>query len=304
MGKIDSTGTYIGEILESAVSATRTGLPQWVVRYKVVQKYVESKEELAHFKLEEPAYVDYSTFDYEDVAYFILFGKEGQELANYEQAQRAVGWDGAAFDTLVNAVGKSILVRIEESEYQGKVSLKASWVDSPDAPPTRSLKTLDANELKTLNTKFLSGKKPVVKPAKPVVAAKVSPAPVTGAASTAATAPSTGSSPAPATPSTASKGPKATGSKATKPAPAAATPPTAATPPSVPSTASELPAEVDQLAAWEYVTTHKGGNTDDAVQDAWIAAAGEVAAGRSEDDFTNADWAAIRDRVIAALKLV
>lgn len=285
MSKIDSTGVYLGDITESVVNTTQNGFPQWVIKYKVAQKYVETKEELAHFSLPEPAYVDYSSFDYDDIAYLVLFNGDGA-LKNYEQAQAATGWDGIAFETLADAVGKRILVRVEENEYNGKKSLRANWVDAADASPNRTLKALDAADLKSLTAKFIT-KKPVVKAAKPGKPAATKPptAPASTPAPVAAVAaaPSAGTTPtAPATkaPPTASKAPKA--------------PPVVEPNPTPPG----LPKECTMEEAWTYVCEHKGSNTDDVIQDAWIAAGQEVADGRKDEDMTPTDWAKVRNNVI------
>jgi hypothetical protein len=299
MMKIDSIGVYLVDVVDGVVNTSTKGFPQLAITFNVAQKYVQTPEEMAHFGIEEPAYVDYSSFQFQDSAFFTLFGKDG-ELLNYAQVQAAFGWDGVAFEDLPELTkGKRVLVRIEENEYNGKVSLRANWIDAADASPNRTLKALDTTALKALSAKFLT-KKPPVKPAKPQgpTAVKANPTTVPTpkpAKPTTATTPPTGnpvSAPAPAKPATV--------------APAKA-PTLPLQPPQVTQEAdipADLPKETTQGKAWEYVCEHKGSNTDDVIQDAWIAAGQEVADGRNDKDLTPTDWAKVRDIVIRDCKLV
>lgn len=290
--KIDSAGTYIAEITEHSLGQTQKGFPQFVARFKAVQKYVGDTAGLEHFKLTEASYVDWSSFDEEIMGYLVLFNAD-KALMNYEQLQIATGWDGTEFDSLNNAslVGKKVLIRVEEDTYEGKTSLKVQWIDAPDAAPERTLKALDPAAVTALASKFLVGK------AKPVAAASAAAKPAATkpgkpAAAPSASATSTVSSaPAPATtPPTAPKPPKAAKKE---PAPAAEEQPAKPT----------LSVETSQADAWGAVISRKGNVDDTAIQDAWIAACQLVGGDRDEDDFTLKDWAGVRDQVIAALKL-
>lgn len=290
--QIDSIGAFTGEILESVVGKSSGGFPQWVVRLKVEKKYVEEKSELEHFGLSEPAWVDYSSFDYETVAFLVLFNATGA-LLNYEQVQLATGWDGADFGTLADAVGKKILFRTESNTYNDKTTIRVSWVDAEGANPVRSLKAVDATEIKSLNAQFITKK------------AKVTPA---------AAAP-TGK---PAAPKAAKTTPKAPAAKPIAPAPVTQTVPSVAAPTAAPAVAKPpkvvppppaavveedtatagLPAETDKLGAWGYVMEHKGENDDSVITDSFCSAMSEVADNRAEKDLTEKDWAKIRDTVI------
>lgn len=298
--QIDTVGTYIGEVAESAISTTKNGFPQWTPRLKATKKYIETPDELAHYKLTEPGYIDYSSFDEDIVAFLLLFytDKTGETVPalNYEQAQLAVGWDGNSFETLNDSVGKSVLFRVEEHAYEGKTGLRVNWIDAENASPTKTLKALDAGAIKDLNAKFLAGRKPT---AKPVVAAKPvskpgKPAAGTATTNTTTTAPAavpavSVTTPAPSAP-TAPKPPKA--AKKVAPAPAAE---------------AALPTEIDQLSGWNYVNEHKGANDDKTVEDAWLAACQEVGTANGgiddQEKFTTAMWASVRDVVIKDLAL-
>lgn len=298
MNKIDSIGTYVGEILESAVSLTTKGFPQWVARLKAEKKWVGDTEGMKHFKLEEPAYVDWTSFDEEIVAYMVLFNSTSEQgftpetaLLNYEQLQIATGWDGTEFETLANGslVGKKILFRVEENTYQDKTRLQVNWIDDADAPAERQLKSLDLNDVKALGSKLIGITKKAA-PAKPATAAKVpTAAPTKPGKPAAPTAPAL--APTAAAPTAA---PKAPPKKAKK---------TEAAPPPPAEEKTGLPTEATQEEAWGYVCSVKGDNEDSVVEEAWIAACGEVANGRDEDTFTKTDWAKIRDIVIRDLSL-
>jgi hypothetical protein len=299
--KVDSIGTYIFEVKESGLTTTKNGFPQWVARLKATKKYVETPEDMKHFSLDTPGYVDWSSFDEETVAFLVLFKSKDEfskdtALLNYEQLQLATGWDGTEFDSLINGtmIGKSLLGRIEHNSYTnpetGKVSegLRVSWIDAETASPERQLKTLDAAEVKGLAAKLKITKtvKPAAAPAKPATAKPAATKPTPAA--TPAPAPAPAAPAAPATPAA----PKPPSSKKKAVAP---TPPPAE---EQPEDTTTLPGEVSQSEAWEYVNAHKGGNSDTVIEEAWIAACSEVLLDRDEDSATRQDWAKVRDTII------
>jgi|GEM_PF-1801199 len=326
--KIDTMGNYRGEILESGLGVTqKSGFPQWVARLKALEKWVDSKSEMEHFKLSEPAWVDWSSFEEEILCYMVLF-KSAEEftketsLLNYEQLQAATGWDGTEFDSLMTFAGKKISFRVEDHEYEGKTSMQVSWIDTWDADPVRKLRTLDTAEVAALSKRLKITKAPAAaaakaapaKPGKPATSAAEPPATTAPAAdapsgSTASAAPSK----SPASPSPESKKPSATSSpdssSPSTPASKSKSPPKKQTPPPPPpakeesADTSELPRETTQIDAWNFICEHKGDNEDGAVSDAWLAACGEIGGNRDEKDFTGADWAKVRDVVIKDLAL-
>lgn len=313
MSQIDSVGTYTGEIVEAGVTVTKkSNYPQLVLRLKADRKFIDTPADMKHFGIEAPAYVDWSSFLEDTVAYLVLFkdtenfSKE-TALLNYEQVQIATGWDGQSFETLADGslIGKKILFRVEENTYEDNTRLQVSWIDTYESSPQRQLKSLDAAAIKAL-PKINIGKaaKPVA-PAKPVAAkpagaTKPSPTSAAGVAkpttpAPAATAPVAAApvtTPAPAAVATATP-PK------TPKAPKAKTPPPPAAEKS--QAAAGAPAECTQVEGWEYVCAHKGDNDDTTVQDAWIAACAEVFEGRDDETGTPAEWAKIRDIVLKDL---
>lgn len=282
--RIDSTGTYLGTIVEHSLGETKNGFPQFIVRVKADEKYVADTDGLAHFKLTEPQYVDWSSFDEEQLGYLVLFKSKDQlddstKLLNYEQLQLATGWEGTSFDDLNNGkfVGKKILFRVEENEYQGKVSLQMNWIDSVDAAPERSLKSLDVNKVKGLNALL---KTTVKKSPAPVAAKPAKPGKPAVSPTTAAPAPSTPT--AAAAPKTAPKAPKA---------------------PKAPPASAPATPELTKTEAWDaLLASPAAGEVEDSeIETAWLTASTEVLADRTEDKATSADWAAIRDSAIAKL---
>lgn len=321
MKQIDGVGTFIATIIESAVSLTKNGYPQSVLRLVAAKKFISDKPNMEHFGLTEPAWVDWDAeWGAEIVGYFVLFksadtftteGPEKTALLNYEQLILATGWDGTSFEALGDGTlnGKEVLIRVEENTYQDKTSLQVSWIDTKDASPERSLKSLDSDALKTLSSK-LKISRPAVKP----VAATPKPAAVPAAPKSPATSPApAGGAKTPATtPTAAPTSPsKTAATPAAKTAPAAPKPAAKATPaPTPPPPVVEetvipgLPTETDQGGAWEFVNSVKGGTTDQDMTDTWIAACQEVSGGtRPDSTFTPEEWAKVRDIVIRDLDL-
>jgi hypothetical protein len=311
--KIDSVGVFIGEIVESGVSTTqKSGYPQWVARLKAVKKYIDIAEEITHFGLEGPGYVDWSSFNEDIVCYLVLFNNE-KALLNYEQVQLATGWDGAEFEGLSDPklIGKQILFRTGENTYNDKTDIQVDWVDAADAPPQRQLKTLAPDDLKALSNKFLGAIKKVAAPAKPAAPTKpgkqivalqkagliASPTSAAGVAKVTtpaavttapvAAAPVTTPAPVAAAPASPPKAPKAKAAKTSPPVAEKA-----------PAAVVSAPAETNQMDAWAYVIANKGENDDGVVEEAWIDACKEVGGEREEETFTGNEWAKIRDIVL------
>lgn len=280
-------GTFRGLITQHAVSETSNGNPQFVAVLSATEYYAETPEELEHFGLSEPGWVNWADFNEEITGYFVLFNAKGP-LMNYEQLQKAVGWDGSSFEGLANGDYSTtvVLFRVEDDEYNGKMSAKVQWIDAHDASPTRQLRTFDAAALKGLDSKFagmLNGKKNAAParvattPAKPALPAKPSAKDGTG-------------TPKPSVPA----------------APKKAPPPPAPAKPEV----SEIEQQMDEAVngctkedAWASVYDKCGDAGDDAIGSAWFEVATEKAEeiGKDESEFSNADWGIIRDKTIARL---
>jgi hypothetical protein len=279
MGQLDRPGTYRGSIQESSFGTTKNDYPQWVTRLLALEKYVEDKVEMEQFKITEPGWVPY---DYGDsiVGYIVLAGEKGLTVS-YEQIQKATGWDGSDFQDLAGnspVLGKPILFKVENNEYNGKTSLKVSWIDKADADPNPKLREADPATIKAQTAKWLAGRaKPAVTKAAtvakpPVVAANPTPAAVSNPVAPAAEPPAT----APVV---------------------AATPPAASSAPAAPKAPKAPKAKVydTKEKAWAYVNSAevKGQNDDGVITDAWLAVIGEISetnGGIGEEEFTANHW--------------
>lgn len=275
MGQIDRAGTFIGSVTESTLGQSSGSFPQWVARLLADKKYVNDPDEMKHFGITEPGYVDWN-FDESIIAYMVLFTDKGP-LKNYDQLMLATGWTGEDFQDLTNLVGKRLLFRVEENTFKDKTTLQVNWIDTEDAPPERTLKSVDAGKVAELNKQFLAGRAKPVAPPKPVSAA----APAGNPAST--------------TPPAAPKTPPAKEKKSKTPPPAAVTS----------NPAPGLPESTTKEAAWEFLHEPQviGQNDLAVITDAWIAACSEVGESVDEKDFTGEMWAKIRNTVLKDLDI-
>lgn len=286
LAKIDTVGTFRWEVIGTGFGVTKAsenstgGKPQALLDLKALEKWVDDPDGLKHFGLTEPGWVDWSSFNEGTLAYLLLFNSADEfspntAMKNYEQLTLALGWDGQEFEAFATGKfdGKKIQARTATNSYKGKDSIQIAWVDKYDANPERSLKSIDTSEIKALTARIRMGKAPVVAASAPTKPAS-SPAKADVPAATAKPMP-----------------PKS--SAATSAPPAAAT--------TKPTSAPTFPSEATQTQAWDQLMTVKGDKSDDACADLWLAACTSVANGRSEDAFTPADWASVRDGAIARL---
>jgi hypothetical protein len=285
---IDSPGTYRGTVLESKFDYSTNGCPQATLKLSAAQRYTDEPEWMAKFQITEPAYVDWSSYEETIVGFFAMF-KAGVEvyndetkLKNYDQLKIALGWDGLSFEPLNEGafVGKEVMYRVESKEYNGKQRIQVSWIDAPDAPPTRNLAPSDPAMVKAATAK-LQFAKPVVKPAaaKPVMAAKKATNPTQAATVVPAAKPTAHA----AVPNT-SKTPTSP-SKATVPA---RTPPVTATPQYEPCS---------QVVAWTEISDPDGNKNADTtlVETVWNETINAVAGESTPNEqITDAQWGEIR----------
>lgn len=303
--EIDREGAWRGHFVESGVGTTKNGFPQFVGRLVADQRFVDSADEMKTFNLTEPGWVDWSGYEQDILAKLVLFGKdkttgEPKEIFHTESLRNAFGWDGASFASLAttNWSDKPVTFWTNWNEYEGKTSLQVSGIDVGDASPNRSMRTLDADGLKDLDSRFgslLKASKPIVvsAPAKGAVAGKpvVAPKPPTKPVVPAAASPT----PTVAAPVSPTQPPKNAPSKA---------PPKTA-PPKTP--AADLlgdgePTGMTYGAAWEYVLANKGDATDDACAEKWIDASNAVAPGKDESTMTETECKAVAEKAVALLK--
>lgn len=217
---------------------------------------------------EPGAWEDWSDYGQSMIAYLVLYNAE-KKLVNCEQVMKAFGWDGQSFADLQNGDYSNLVVQfqVEENTYNGKTSLQISWIDEHDADPVRTLSPMDVNSLTQLESQFSH-----------------------------LMTPKTQAAPA--------KAPKKPKPKAKAKVKAPVSPPPAA-PVTPVEDSEERPTTCSQDDAWEWLLKNKPKEKpDNLLVDAWLKGCEFKADGRSESEFTDEDWAAIRDLVAETLEII
>ena len=260
-------GTFQGPVLEHGMGETAKGYPQWIARIAAHRMFVpeEERENFAQegYEIDGEGWIDCSDWDWQITGYFVLFNNE-KALMNYDQVMVATDWDGSDFTDLA---GKDlndhpVQFRTQIEEYNGKESMRVTWIDVVGASITRELSFIDDNAAKALNNKYrdLMKKKTVAAPAS-VSKSKATPK-------------------AKAAPKAAPKATPKAAPKAKKKEP-------------------EAPAGMTKEQAWELLLD-KSGLDDDALTDAFLEACETVGPDKEESDFTNEDWGQVAEIVLAA----
>ncbi len=146
MGLVSNAGTYRGVATDSGVALSSGGFPQFVANISALEIY----------DFDEQEWVDWSEQDEEITAYLVLFGGNGKPTLTAKQLQKALGWSGQSFQELNDANYEAVpfQFRVEENEYNNKVTLQVSWIDAYDAVPGRQVQKLDAADIKKLDKRF------------------------------------------------------------------------------------------------------------------------------------------------------
>lgn len=153
MSTVSREGWFKAKITDHGVGQTRSELPQWVGDFSLLEHY------------DGEDYIDWSEYGEAITGYMVLIGHSGKELLNCDQVKKTFDWDGTSFAELdgMDLEGKVVLIKVEENEYEGKVSMQVNWIDKEDATPGGSgIKKLDKSALKDLDAKF--GRKAKPKP--------------------------------------------------------------------------------------------------------------------------------------------
>lgn len=160
---IDKTGYFKAEVLDSGVGVTQTSeLPQFVVEVAAKEYYNGTTSE----------FEDCSEDEQTLTGYLVLVSKAGKDTLNADQMRKVTGWDGKSFAELdsMDLAGSMVLIRVDENEYEGKISMQVGWIDTPDATPGYQIKKLDKKALKSLDAKYK--RKGKATPVKTAAAAK------------------------------------------------------------------------------------------------------------------------------------
>lgn len=209
-------------------------------------------------------WVDWSDYGQTMRAYLVLFNAE-KALLNYEQVMKAFNWDGTDFAALQTEDFDGLMIQFEVQMNEYKGTSRLQ---------VNWVDTYDANPVSTLAPMDPNKIKQITAQfGKFMVKGKKA-------------------APAKAGKPKAIK-PKAQAKKSTAPpAPAAKAP------------AGGLPTEVDKGGAWEFLFAKKGDIEDDTLAEAWVAGCEAIGGEADEDEFTDEQWAQVRDHVMDKLEIV
>ncbi len=272
MSLIDREATFRGNVVDHAVSLSKNDFPQLVASLRATEIY----------DTDESKWVDFSDYEENEImAYLVLFGGNNEETLNCQQVKKAVGWDGLSFAGLENMDLSEVKVqfRVEERTYQEKTNLQVTWFDAYDAEPGRTVRKLDANELKTLDAKY----KQMLKN----TGAKQAPA-------KAGTVKAKGNKPASPKGPVKKKAAKQIATEAANPS-VPATPPTT---PETPATPGVPEGHITQQEAWDNVLDLRKDVTDEQLSKIWLDAVYEFGAGADQKNMTEAQWFKVQEKVL------
>lgn len=166
MPLIDLTGTFKGKPVDTGVSLTTNGFPQFVVSLLANEYWDETEQE----------WFDYSEQEKREItAYLVLFDSEGKPTLSAEQIQKVFGWSGESFVELNNTdyTDVELQFRVGTHVYKGEDRISVDWIDTADAQPGRSVRKASEQEVKDLDKVYahglrkLSGGKTVTPASKP-----------------------------------------------------------------------------------------------------------------------------------------
>jgi hypothetical protein len=295
MKKIEEVGVFRGEVFETALQENKSGNPMFVINVRADERYIEHPEDLALFLAhgaiteEVPQWIDWSQYEQGARNYMTLFTpktadepySEENASSNYKQVQTAFDWDGTSFDELQSGKfnGTKVLFRTKEEPDQKFGPTTVAWVDAYDANPVRELRGVDADKVKTMNSRLAITKK---------------------RAAPAAAAPKASAAPPKKRKATPKDAPKAATANTAPPAPAPTAPPVAETP-----APQAVVTELTMDQAWEqaYTASAAAGLTPDQITETWKSTISEIMQdlGIDEGDFTGAHWAQVRTLVVKDL---
>src|SRR4030042_5584525 len=147
MAQIDRTGTFRGSVVDFGLATTKNEYPQLILALRGEEYYDE----------DEKQWVSWEGVEETDItAYLVLFGTDKTPIFHIRQLQKALGWDGLSFSSLVKIEWENLKLtfRVETHIYNGASSLKITNVDAYDAEPGRSISKLDDEEVKKLDAVY------------------------------------------------------------------------------------------------------------------------------------------------------
>ncbi len=310
MSKITTAASYRGIVVEHAVGASSSGLPQLVAKFRALEQYDEAEK--TWIDIQEQA-------DVEITAYLVLFNKKNEPIFHVRDVMKTFEWDGKSLVALngLDLVDAEVQFEVQDHEYKDAITQQVANIRGYNEEPGNALKKLDAGELGQLNAKFAAqlsklGGAPKVASAKAPAAPKKAVATVTKAGTKKGNKRTTKAA-APKPPAA----PSAEAAEAAAAEPVAELPvaeaieefKTAPKPPAAPK-AQGMPAAAPVTAVANDTTTYEGswgecvarkapGVDDEALAAAFTAAMFRIAPNVSEENIEPGDWTKITDTVLS-----
>lgn len=150
MPLIDLTGTFKGKPVDTGVSLTKNGFPQFVVSLLANEYWDETEQE----------WFDYSDQEKREItAYLVLFDSEGKPTLSASQIQKVFGWSGESFVELnnTNYTDVDLQFRVGSHVYKGEDRIGVDWIDEANAQPGRSVRKASEQEVKDLDKEYAHG---------------------------------------------------------------------------------------------------------------------------------------------------
>ena len=147
MSKIQEAASYRGVVVEHAVGVTNSGLPQFVAKFRALERYDSQDKTWISWVERE---------DCEITAYLVLIDKKGNPIFHAKDVQKVFEWDGASLTglNLLDLENAEVQFEVQDHEYEGKESTQVSSIRGYNDEPGNSVKKLDDDELAQLNAKF------------------------------------------------------------------------------------------------------------------------------------------------------
>lgn len=140
-----ATGTYKGRILEHVFTVNRKGYPTEILRLMAAEVYDEAEKE----------WVGIEDHDGEaEVAYLVLCTTT-QEIFHLANLRKALDWTDPSVESLAKGdwVGTVVQYRVEENDYEGKITQQVKWVREADAS-VGAFQPASDQEIKEAQQKF------------------------------------------------------------------------------------------------------------------------------------------------------
>ena len=140
-----ATGTYKGRILEHVFTVNRKGYPTEILRLMAAEVYDEAEKE----------WVEIEDHDGEaEVAYLVLCTTT-QEIFHLANLREALDWTDPSVESLAKGdwVGKVVQYRVEENDYDGKITQQVKWIRGADAS-VGTFQPASDQEIKEAQQKF------------------------------------------------------------------------------------------------------------------------------------------------------